>query len=91
MPPVRCPDLMRERVLGIVPLPVPVEESDGEERSPEYDVGEGDDEEDPDLTGPVPAQPARQVGDHPPLSLLDSHRLEGGHLDVPGRVGLKKV
>ena len=73
---------MRERLLGIFPLPAPVDESDGEERTPEEDVGEGDDEEDPHLAGPVPAQPARQVGDHPRLAVLH-HRLQCGHLDVP--------
>ena len=73
---------MRERLLGIFPLPAPVEEGDGEERPPEEDVGEGDDEEDPDLAGAVPAQPARQVGDHPRLAVLH-HRLQCGHLDVP--------
>ena len=73
---------MRERLLGIFPLPAPVEEGDGEERPPEEDVGEGDDEEDPHLAGPVPAQPPRQVGDHPSLAVLHS-RLQGGHLDVP--------
>ena len=76
--------LMRERLLGIFPLPAPVEESDGEERTPEEDVGEGDDEEDPHLAGPVPAQPARQVGDHPCLAVVN-HRLQGGHFDVPDK------
>ena len=75
---------MRERLLGIFPLPAPVDESDGEERTPEEDVGEGDDEEDPHLAGSVPAQPARQVGNHPGLAILDL-RLQCGHLDVPER------
>ena len=75
---------MRERLLGILPLPAPVDESDGEERPPEEDVGEGDDDEDPHLAGPVPAQPPRQVGDHPRLPVLDS-RLQGGHLYVPDK------
>ena len=73
---------MGEGLLGIFPLPAPVEEGDGEEGAPEEDVGEGDDEEDPDLAGPVPAQPPRQVGDHPGLAVLH-HRLQGRHLDVP--------
>ena len=79
-----CSHLMREGLLGIFPLPAPVDESDGEERTPEEDVGEGDDEEDPDLAGAVPAQPARQVGDHPRLAIVN-HRLQGGHFDVPGK------
>ena len=73
---------MRERLLGIFPLPAPVDEGDGEERPPEEDVGEGDDEEDPHLAGSVPAQPARQVGNHPGLAILD---LQCGHLDVPDK------
>ena len=75
---------MRERLLGIFPLPAPVEEGDGEEGAPEEDVGEGDDEEDPHLAGPVPAQSARQVGDHPGLAVVN-HRLQGGHFDVPDK------
>ena len=75
---------MGEGLLGIFPLPAPVEEGDGEEGAPEEDVGEGDDEEDPHLAGPVPAQPARQVGDHPGLAVVN-HRLQGGHFNVPGK------
>ena len=75
---------MRERLLGIFPLPAPVDESDGEERTPEEDVGEGDDEEDPHLAGAVPAQPARQVGDHPRLPILN-HRLQCSHFNVPAK------
>ena len=79
--------LMRERLLGIFPLPAPVEESDGEERTPEEDVGEGDDEEDPHLAGPVPAQSARQVGDHPGLAVVNP---QGGHFDVPDKSRTKE-
>ena len=81
--------LMRERLLGIFPLPAPVDESDGEERTPEEDVGEGDDEEDPDLAGAVPAQSARQVGDHPRLAIVN-HRLQGRHFDVPDKSRTKE-
>ena len=34
-------------VLGVLPAPAPAEESDGEERGPEEDVGGGEDVEDP--------------------------------------------
>ena len=36
---------MSHRLLGVHPLPAPVEESDEEERPPEDEVGHGDDEE----------------------------------------------
>ena len=36
---------MSHRLLGVHPLPAPVEESDKEERPPEDEVGHGDDEE----------------------------------------------
>ena len=57
---------MRQRVLSILPLPAPVGQRDREQRPPEQDVAERDDEEDPDLGGAVPADPAGQVR-HEPL------------------------
>ena len=36
---------MSHRLLGVHPLPAPVEESDEEERPPEDEVGHGDDQE----------------------------------------------
>ena len=56
---------MRKRVLGVLPLPAPVGQSDGEQWAPEQDVRERDDEEDPNLGGSVPPDPPGQVGHQP--------------------------
>lgn len=70
---------MRQRVLSILPLPAPVGQGDSEQWAPEQDVAERDDEEDPDLGGPVPPDPASQVRHQP---LVTRARPEGSHLDT---------
>ena len=37
--------LVRHRLLGVLPLPAPVDQGDQEERTPEYEVSHGDDQE----------------------------------------------
>ena len=48
---------MSHRLLGVHPLPAPVEESDEEERPPEDEVGHSDDEEHLDPGHPLPLHP----------------------------------
>ena len=71
--------LVWQRVLGILPLPAPVGQGDGKQRAPEQDVAERDDEEDPDLGGPVPPDPPGQVRHQP---LVTWARPEGSHLNT---------
>ena len=52
---------MQHRLLSILPLPAPVGQRDREQWAPEQDVAERDDEEYPDLGGPVPPDPPSQV------------------------------
>ena len=55
-------------VLGVLPAPAPAEESDGEERGPEEDVGGGEDVEDPHPGQPLalnlPADSLHLTRDH---------------------------
>ena len=58
-------------VLGVLPAPAPAEESDGEERGPEEDVGGGEDVEDPHPGQPLalnlPADSLHLTRDHSQL------------------------
>ena len=72
---------MRQRVLGVLPLPAPVDEGDGEERAPEEDVGDGDDEEHPQLGRALPPRlpRPRQVAQHAGLA---GPRPHSSHLNI---------
>ena len=56
---------MRNRILGVFPLPAPVCQGHGEQRAPEQDVGEWDCEEYPHFAGSVPPHPPSDVRDQP--------------------------